>query len=206
MHRPLTDTVSIQQMLDMRESGMSNAEISNSLGVTPAVIRKYIGVQAKNEGKYRRWTDAEIEEMRRMREAGMTVVEICEKTGIPEATFYRRLGKASGKGGVISKTIPLPKKSKAPSDEPPACLVMQNKTYELHGLCGSYVIDIKKKEITVETVNEDNETQIDSFTFEGLEEVINRNLDRIRHINDQNAELLAIKRKMKELVVGGEMW
>ena len=205
MKRPLTETIDIQQLRSMQEEGMSHLAIANALGISDATVRKYLG-HSKHKGG-RRLTDEEKEQIRQMAAQGMTGADIADILKCSLATVYKHTKGAGNKGGMISKTIPLPKKEKAPKeDEHAACLIMQNKTYELHGIYGAYVIDVKKKEITIETTDDSGELLIDNCSFEGLENKINCNLDKIKRINDMNAELLAIQRKMKELTVGSEMW
>ena len=43
MKRPLTDTVSLQELQEMRASGLSNKEIAERLGVAYATICRYLG-------------------------------------------------------------------------------------------------------------------------------------------------------------------
>ena len=47
MSRPLTKEISVSEMMTMRESGMSNEEIANSLDVSVMTIYRYIGKQPR---------------------------------------------------------------------------------------------------------------------------------------------------------------
>ena len=49
----LTDSVSVSELMTMRESGLTNAEIAKRLDVTPAAIYKYIGKQPPEISKPR---------------------------------------------------------------------------------------------------------------------------------------------------------
>lgn len=51
----LTDSVSVEEMLTMRECGLCNAEIAKRLDTTPATIYKYIGKQPKELNKPTGW-------------------------------------------------------------------------------------------------------------------------------------------------------
>lgn len=50
----LLHDVSINELLTMRDSGMTNAEIAKSLDTTPATIRNYIGKQPAELRKKKR--------------------------------------------------------------------------------------------------------------------------------------------------------
>lgn len=43
--RKLTDEVSVEEMLKMREAGMTNQDIADSLDTTVCTVRRYIGLQ-----------------------------------------------------------------------------------------------------------------------------------------------------------------
>lgn len=45
--RKLTDDVSMDELLQMRQDGMSNQEIANRLGVSKATIYRHLGAQPK---------------------------------------------------------------------------------------------------------------------------------------------------------------
>lgn len=47
----LTDSVSVEELLTMRECGLGNAEIAKRLDTSPATIYKYIGKQPKELNK-----------------------------------------------------------------------------------------------------------------------------------------------------------
>ena len=51
----LTDSVSVEEMLTMRECGLGNAEIAKRLDTTPATIYKYIGKQPRELNKPSGW-------------------------------------------------------------------------------------------------------------------------------------------------------
>ena len=45
--RKLTDDVSMEELLQMRQDGMSNQEIANRLGVSKATVYRHLGAQPK---------------------------------------------------------------------------------------------------------------------------------------------------------------
>lgn len=49
--RRLTDQVSVDEMLKMREAGMTNQDIANSLNASVITVRRYIGTQAGNRSR-----------------------------------------------------------------------------------------------------------------------------------------------------------
>ncbi len=51
----LTDSVSVEELLTMRECGLGNAEIAKRLDTSPATIYKYIGKQPKELNKPTGW-------------------------------------------------------------------------------------------------------------------------------------------------------
>ena len=51
MKRRLTDSVSIGEMLKMRESGMSNMEIANAVGAGYSTVAKYLGAAPGRGGR-----------------------------------------------------------------------------------------------------------------------------------------------------------
>ena len=51
----LTDSVSVEEMLTMRECGLCNAEIAKRLDTTPTTIYKYIGKQPKELNRPTGW-------------------------------------------------------------------------------------------------------------------------------------------------------
>lgn len=71
----LTDSVSVEEMLTMRECGLCNAEIAKRLDTTPATIYKYIGKQPKELNRPSGWAghrakqEAEALERQRKEEA-----------------------------------------------------------------------------------------------------------------------------------------
>lgn len=202
----LTDRVSIEDLRKMREEGMSNMQIAKSLGVSDVTIRKYLGPDGtKNKG----YSEEDAESWRRMREAGMSDREISEKCHVTAVTIRNHIGSAGGRGSklaaALGRTIQAKKAEPIP-EEPSACLVVQNKTIELHGLHGTYLVDIKAKEIAADFIQEDRTTETVKLTGENLEEYIAGNLAKIQKLKDQNAELLAIQRKLNDMRIGGEMW
>lgn len=214
MYAPLTDRVSIEDLRKMREEGMTNKQIAEKVGVYPTTIRKYIGVDGTgfgggSLGNVSRYSEEDIERWRSMREAGMTARDIAAKCGVSEATIYNRLGpkggKASKHAAALGRTIQAKKAEPIP-EEPSACLIIQNKTIELHGLHGTYLVDIKAKEIAADFIQDDGTTETVKLTGENLEEYIAGNLAKIKKLQDQNAELLAIQRKINSMHIGGEMW
>ena len=208
MFEPLTNTVTIEDLRRMREEGKSNTEIAKSLGVSYSVILKYLGPGGERKER-RKTTEEELQAAFSMRQAGMTWPEIAEKTGISEKMLYyhaKKRGITTGKASPHAARIPVTKKTVEKTEEPAACLIVQNKSIELHGLRGSYFIDCKGKEIIAELFKDDGSKDVISIPFDGLDDQIEKNNEQIRRINDQSNELLAIKRKIKDLGVGGEMW
>lgn len=51
MKRPLTDTISVAEMMRMRESGMSNAEIARAVGAGYSTVARYLGAQPGRGGR-----------------------------------------------------------------------------------------------------------------------------------------------------------
>lgn len=49
--RRLTDSVSIEEMLRMRENGMSNMEIANAVGAGYSTVAKYLGAGPGRGGR-----------------------------------------------------------------------------------------------------------------------------------------------------------
>ena len=49
--RRLTDQVSVDEMLKMREAGMTNQDIANSLNASVITVRRYIGTQPGNRSR-----------------------------------------------------------------------------------------------------------------------------------------------------------
>lgn len=134
----LMDEISVSELLQMREEGMSNQEIADALDVSYYTIVKYIGGAPKSVRKPREFHE-----------------DVAKKEAPPEVA--------------------------------PACLVIQNKQIELHGVMGVYVVDCKKKTVLAQF----GETMLD-IAFDKLGDVI--------------GELQAIKRKTSELIVENEMW
>lgn len=56
--RKLTDDVSMDELLQMRQDGMSNQEIANRLGVSKATIYRHLGAQPKGIRHSRMKVDA----------------------------------------------------------------------------------------------------------------------------------------------------
>lgn len=48
--RRLTDQISVDELRSMREAGMTNQDIANSLGVSVITVRRYIGSQPARRG------------------------------------------------------------------------------------------------------------------------------------------------------------
>lgn len=130
--------------------------------------------------------DISVSEMEQMRLDGMSNREIADALDVSYTTVLAYIGKQpSG----------MRKYSKYTDDveiipsvvEAPACLVMQNKVIELHGLVGTYEINCKQQHVDVmygETVLR--------LTFEEM--------------NNFADELKAISRKLDSLNVEHEMW
>lgn len=49
--KPLNREVTTQEMLQMRQSGMTNQDIANALGISYSTVHKYIGVQSTRGGR-----------------------------------------------------------------------------------------------------------------------------------------------------------
>lgn len=135
--------------------------------------------------------DVTINELMTMREEqGMSNQDIADALGVGVQTIYKYIGK-------MPKELCKPYTRKEPAvhtpgkveePAPEACLVVQNRTIELHGLENTYIIDSKKGELLVNMADEN-----------GM--IIN--LDKLPALVN---ELRAIQRKVSELTVKNEMW
>ncbi len=135
--------------------------------------------------------DVTINELMTMREEqGMSNQDIADALGVNVQTIYNYIGKMP-KELYKPRTrkepaVPAPGKVEEPAPE--ACLVVQNRTIELHGLENTYIIDSKKGEVLVNMSDESGMI----INFDKLPALVN--------------ELRAIQRKISELTVKNEMW
>lgn len=142
--------------------------------------------------------DVTIDELLQMREQGMTNAEIADALDVGVNTVVRYIGKQpKGLRKPYERKEPRPVEPKHEETAPTACLVVQNREIELHGLHGKYTVSCKEREVLA-SVN----------IFEDMDVVIS--LDDIENIvkklGEISAELQAIARKVNELNVSNEMW
>lgn len=139
--------------------------------------------------------DVSVEELKQMSESGMSHQDIANALGTTYMTIYRYLGPQGRRGSRRAAGIPLPKANEpAPVEDTSysPCLVVQNKSIELHGLLGTYYVDCKNAKFRAEL-----ETSLErrgQFVME------------IDKLDDLINELQAIKRKASDLTVANEMW
>lgn len=115
--KPITERFTIEELLGMRDNGMSNYEIAEVVGCSYATVHHYIGKSGirKKAAKTRPVIfDIDAEEIRKRRENGETMVKIAKDIGCSRWTLYKRLGEAKLKVESEEKTetdFPLTMKS-----------------------------------------------------------------------------------------------
>ena len=127
-----------------------------------------------------------VREMQEMRDnEGMSNNEIAEALDVSYMTVYKYIG-AQPKG--LRKARKVPQDRQPIKEEPaPACLVLQNRNIELHGVVGVYGIDCKAQSVHI--------------TYNGHDMWIP--FDKLGTFID---ELKAIHRKIDFLAVTKDMW
>lgn len=123
--KKLLNDVSIEELREMRNEGMSNREIAESLGVSVPTIHRYIGNQPKD----------------------MTRANIAEGQRHGEVLSTRRTANRTVFNAPNAENFA----SAQPEPElPAACLMVQNSIVELVSAERAYIVDMK--ESTVELV------------------------------------------------------
>lgn len=135
--------------------------------------------------------DVDLETLYSMRrDQKMSNQEIANAIGVSYVTVYKLIGpqpKEFKKKRTAAPRVEQPKPV-AVAEEAQPCICVKNRTVELEGIFGSYMIDIKKG--TVACTNAVGQCLY--VSKDNIDDFIN--------------ELNAIKRKLESLVVGNEMW
>lgn len=125
MKRRLLDEVSVNELLEFRNEGYTNAQIAELLDVSSVTIHNYIGKMPK-QMREKAWSDAGkksaqmMQEKKRMAESGEQT-----KGDVPMIEIKRN-----------------------------ACLVLVNRKETLKGTIGLYEIDCENKKVTMRPVEE----------------------------------------------------
>lgn len=137
--------------------------------------------------------DLPVDEMLKMRENGMTNRDIANAFGVHVQTVKKRIGpEGRYRRGVRYINI-VPQKKEEPEEQYSASLVVQNKSIELDGTYGRYVVDFREKKVIASIAKTEEAEEMFSVEFEKIETLIN--------------ELQAIRRNIRDKGgIGSEMW
>ena len=135
--------------------------------------------------------DVTISEMRKMRESGMNNADIAQALDVGKSTVYRYIGGQGGRGGYVTKSIPVgissqPKKEPEPEGYVGILPVVNRVTY-LKGNVGEYSVDSGDKSVTMMAGD-----MACKMSFDELIEFA--------------AEINAISRNLKSQRVNPEIW
>ena len=115
--KPITERFTIEELLGMRDNGMSNYEIAEVVGCSYATVHHYIGKSGirRKAAKTRPVIfNIDANEIRKRRENGETMAKIAKDIGCSRWTLVQRLGEAKLKVESEEKTetdFPLTMKS-----------------------------------------------------------------------------------------------
>lgn len=162
------------------------------------------------------------EQMRQMKAAGMGVTDIAKAMELSPTTVSYHVGKSGARKMSRHAYDPEPIKKKAEPvvDTYTPSLVVQNRTFVLHGMLGEYNIDCKAGEVLATIQKENNNEELFLMRLkakkplpEGVMENVPTKETDLKTIDDYiNAaqtfanELQAIKRRMEDLKLHNEMW
>ena len=138
-----------------------------------------------------------LDELKQMYDNGMSCVEIANAVGVSDKTIYRHLQRHTNRhGGKYSRRIPVYEIHKtkhecentaAVRNAANACLVVVDRSINLKGQYGEYLVEPGKKRVTANICS--NLIDLDFDIIPGLIE-----------------ELKAIGRNIESVTVGTEMW
>lgn len=162
--RKLIDEVSIQELLQMREDGMSNKEIAKNLDVTYATVYALIGKQPAEmthanrsaNGKYygsrRRKYDAESSETA----APIPTLRLLKNAEIPSAENFMT-------ANSVRNTDNSDTASALSDTDKETVLLVREQTTEVVGLCGEYIISAKDSNVRAKIGGVEFDIKFDEF-------------------------------------------
>lgn len=142
-----------------------------------------------------------VDELMQMREGqGMTNQQIADALDVNVNVIRRYIGnQPKGIRKPREYKAEEPKKQEAaPAPAASACLVVQNREIELKGVCGSYMIDCKNRQMYAD-VNLFGEEKNLVMSIDDIPGIIGK-------MDEFKAELQAIAAKMDALTMQNEMW
>ena len=158
-----------------------------------------------------------VEELLQMRGNGMTNNDIATALGVSYNAVLAAIGPQGGRKSRHAYFADKPEKKADKASEYKPRLVVQNKSFTLHGMLGEYTIDCKKGEVIacIDKAGGDSEmlamllkarANTDEFKVDGQEGGPKTIDEYIKSAQTFIDELEAIKNRMHELAMHNEMW